>query len=376
MRIGVMLRHLKHQRGGIGTYTRNLIEHLLYIDAKNQYYFMYRHEDLRGSYSRHPNVEEIVLGGSTKLTWDQISVPSIIKSLELDLVFNPKFSVPLFSSCKKVFILPGADWFVFPQNYEAIDRVYHRIVAPLYFQAADAIISISKDATKEVVARTGVNPKKIKTIYLGVSKSFRPINDQQWLESVKRKHELPNHFILFVGQIYPMKNVGRIIEAFSLLRDKIPHKLVLVGKPELKYGRDLAQIDKFNLQDRVILTGWVPDEDLAAIYNLADLLIFPSLYEGFGIPLLEAMACGCPVLTSNKSATQEVVGDAGYLVNPLDVEEIASGVLEVISNPKLQQAMIGKGHLRVKSFSWEKCARETLKLLEATYDEGINDYKK
>jgi hypothetical protein len=139
MRIGVMLRHFKQQPGGIGTYTNNLLDHLVKLDAVNQYIFIYNDENLVGSYSEYPNVEEVAIGSLTKLTWDQIAIPSVVRSKHLDLIFNPKVSIPLFANCKKIFVLHGGDWSAFPQNYDTLDRLYHNLAAPMYCKRADAM---------------------------------------------------------------------------------------------------------------------------------------------------------------------------------------------------------------------------------------------
>jgi glycosyltransferase involved in cell wall biosynthesis len=315
MRIGVMLRHIKQQRGGIRTYTNNLLEHLVKLDTANEYIFVYHDEDSAGSYSVYPNVEEIVVGSPSRLTWDQIAMISVVRRKQLDLIFNPKLSSPLFADCKKIFVLHGDDWFTFPQNYEVFDRFYHSIAVSIYCKKADSIISVSNSATQHIIRALRVDPGKIRTIQHGVSDHFKPTKDEEVLAWVRQKYHLPDSFILYVGQIYPMKNVGGIVRAFSSVHKRLPHKLVLVGNPGPKSKSDLALIDKLQLQDEVILTGWVPDEHLPAMYSLADLFVFPSFYEGFGIPLLEAMACGCPIVTSNVETPVEVVDNAAILVD-------------------------------------------------------------
>jgi glycosyltransferase involved in cell wall biosynthesis len=148
------------------------------------------------------------------------------------------------------------------------------------------------------------------------------------------------------------------------VKDEIPQKLVIAGEERWRAKEDLELIERLGIKDWIHFTGWVSHDDLPAFYNLADLFVLPSLYEGFGIPLLEAMACGCPVLTSTTGSPPEVVEDAGYLVNPIKVDDIAAGICEVLSNSELRSAMVVKGLERVKDFSWEKCARETLRVLE------------
>jgi glycosyltransferase involved in cell wall biosynthesis len=364
MRIGVMLRHFKRQPGGVRTYTNNLLDHLVKLDKINQYVLIYDDKDSVGSYSAYPNVEEIVIKSPSKLTWDQIAMLSVVRNKHLDLIFNPKTSVPLFTNCKKVFVFHGGDWFTFPQNYGILDRFYHNIAAPIYCKKADAVISVSNSATEHITSALRVDPVKIRTVYHGVSGDFRPIEDERALETVRQQYRLPDDFILYVGQIYPMKNVGGIIRAFLKVREKLPHKLVLVGVPGPNSKSDLALINELQLQDDVILTGWIPDEHLPAMYNLADLFVFPSFYEGFGIPLLEAMACGCPIVTSNIDTPVEVVDDAAILVDPSDVNSISEGIYEGLTNQSLRQDLIQKGFKRVKNFGWEESAQDTLALFE------------
>ena len=365
MKIGIMLRHLGKQAGGIGTYTNNLLDQIVSIDTTNEYLFMYDNEEFLGSYAQTPSVEEIVVKSRSKLSWDQLAVPAIAKLHKLDLIFNPKMSVPLFTDVKSVFVFHGADWLIFPQNYPMYDRVYHKMFASLYCKKATAVISVSEDASQHIAESMKLGPNKLKTVYHAASERFRPIEEEEHMEGVRRKYKLPQHFILYLGQIYPMKNVGGIIEAYSKIRHKIPHKLVIVGKPTHKSQKDLGLIDKYGLQEDVILTGFVPDGDVPAFYNLADLFVFPSFYEGFGIPMLEAMACGCPVVTSNQGAQKEIAGGAAMLVDPYQTDDIAKGVIDVLSDDVMRQELIQKGFERAKSFTWRRTAERTLEVLEA-----------
>jgi glycosyltransferase involved in cell wall biosynthesis len=201
MRIGVMLRHVKQQRGGIRTYTNNLLEHLVKLDTVNEYIFVYHDEDSAGSYSVYPNVEEIVVGSPSRLTWDQIAMISVVRRKQLDLIFNPKLSIPLFADCKKIFVLHGGDWFTFPQNYKVFDRFYHSIAVSIYCKKADSIISVSNSATQHIIRALRVDPGKIRTIQHGVSDHFKPTKDEEVLAWVRQKYHLPDSFILYVGEI-------------------------------------------------------------------------------------------------------------------------------------------------------------------------------
>jgi glycosyltransferase involved in cell wall biosynthesis len=365
MKIGLMLRHLRTQPGGIGTYTASLVPRLLELDRTNDYFLLYRDEACRGSYSAYPNVTEIVIPGSSKLAWDQVAVPKAASQYGLDLVFNPKLSIPLCAKCRTVFVLHGADWFVFPQNYEPLDRLYHCVVAPIYVRRADAVISVSEDATRRILESLRMKREKIATIHSAVGERFRPIHDPERLAAVRKKYDLPERFLLYVGQIYPMKNVGGIIKAYARLREVIPHKLVIVGRPTRRSKSELALIDRYGLRGDVMVTGYVPDAEIPVFYNLAELFVFPSLYEGFGLPLLEAMACGCPIVTSAGGATEEVAGDAARLVNPRDPASIAEGIDDLLHDPAARSELVERGLQRAQRFTWERCAREVLQVLHS-----------
>ncbi|HEY3342008.1 MAG TPA: glycosyltransferase family 1 protein, partial [Anaerolineae bacterium] len=184
----------------------------------------------------------------------------------------------------------------------------------------------------------------------------------------KEKYHLPDHFLLWVGGISPLKNISNLLRAYAMVAGEIPHPLVMAGFLRWKFTGDLQLIDTLGLKDRVIFTNYVPPEDIPALYNLADIFVFPSIYEGFGLPILEAMACGCPVITSTTGYAPEVAGNAGLLVNPYRPEEIAAAMRTVLGNDTLRQKMIRDGLLWVKHFNWEKTARETLSLFESMID--------
>jgi len=317
-----------------------------------------------GRYSRFKNAKEVVLKAPSKLLWDQVTVPRFVRARRVDLLFNPKASVPLGAPCKTVLVLHGADWFMVPESYSLHYRMYHRIAATLYARKADAIIMASEDAARRMQDFVGSARGKTVGIHHGVSEEFRTIEDRRYLEEVGRKYNLPERFILYVGQIYPMKNVAGIIRAFDRLRGAIPHKLVIAGAPSWKAESELAPIRELGLGGDVLLTGWLPDADLPAFYNLADVLLFPSLYEGFGIPLVEAMACGCPVVTSTAGACPEVVGDAAVTVDPKDIEAIAAATQSVLSDPARARDLAARGFRRARMFSWDTAARRTLEVFE------------
>jgi glycosyltransferase involved in cell wall biosynthesis len=365
MKIGIMLRHLEQHHGGVLVYTHNLLREMLALETPHEFILIYRNPALIGTYANRDRVQEIAVQAPSALVWDQLVVPWLERKENFDVIFNPKFTVPFLSRAKKVFVLHGSEWFVIPEAFLWYDRWYTHTLTSLYCRNADAIITVSNIVKKDIVKFTGVKPEKVVPVHNGFDPNrFHVIRDPHLLESVQQAYQLPERFILWTGQIYPPKNLGRLLEALAKVKDEIPQKLVIAGEERWRAKEDLELIERLGIKDWIYFTGWVSHDHLPAFYNLADLFVLPSLYEGFGIPLLEAMACGCPVLTSTTGSPPEVVGDAGYLVNPTHVEAIASGIVEVLSNTELRSTLVGKGLERVKEFSWEKCARETLTVLE------------
>lgn len=360
-----MLRHID-EKGGIGVYTNNLLRELFKIDKSNQYILLYKDTKSIGKFSGYPNVQEMAIKMPTKLLWDQIAVPWIVVTEKLDLIFNPKLSVPLFVRCKTVFVFHGAEQFAHPEIFRFYDRIYFTLTMPFFCKKASIIISTTEKGIKDIGYYLRVNTSKIKPIHHGLNKQFLNIDkSKSSLENIISKYNLPNKYILFVGGLTPLKNIGRLLQAFQKLKKRLPgYKLVIIGFKRWKYKKEIELIKTLELENDVIFAGWVQDEDMPALYGLADVLAFPSLYEGFGIPLLEAMACGCPIVTSNTGGLPEVAGEAAVFVNPYDVEDIANAMFNIINDNSLRQHLIGRGYKQVKKFSWEKCASEVLEVFE------------
>lgn len=360
-----MLRHLEQHRGGVKIYTHHLLQHLLSFDSGHEFVLMYKNPRLVGKYNSYANVEEVAMRVPGTITWDQIAVPWITWQYKLDVIFNPKFAVPFLARAKKVFVMHGSEWFVIPDTFLWYDRLYTRFMVPLYCRKSDAILSVTETVAKDVVEFTGVKRSKITPVYNGFEPDiFHVVNDAERLSEVRSRYKLPDRFILWTGQIYPPKNCGRLLEALARVRDQVPHHLVIAGEERWRAKEALKVIEGLDLSDRVNFAGWVSHEDLPVLYNLADLFVLPSLYEGFGIPLIEAMACGCPVLTSKTGSPPEVVDGAAYLVDPHDVGNIAAGITGVLTSEKMRSTMTEKGLRRAKDFGWERCAREVLAVLE------------
>jgi glycosyltransferase involved in cell wall biosynthesis len=231
------------------------------------------------------------------------------------------------------------------------------------------IIADSQNTKNDCIKYLGIPEEKIKVIYLAPDSIYQPINNKQEIrEQVCKKYNIEFPFILYTGTLEKRKNIPILIKAFYKLKKMgISHKLLIVGKKGWKYDDIFKTIKTLNLQKDIMFTGYVPKEDLVKFYNLADLFVYPSLYEGFGLPPLEAMACGCPVITSNTSSLPEVVKDAGIMFNPYCVDELVKIMYEVLIDESLRIELSRKGLERAKLFNWRKTAEETWKVYEGVY---------
>jgi len=364
MRIGIMLRNVA-ERQGTGIYTRNLVRELLRQDQENEYVLFYSNPDDLGRYAGPSNVTETVVTAPIKLAWDQCRMPREVKKNGLDLLFHPKFTLPLFASCKTVMSIHGASWFVHPELYaNKLDLAYIKACMPLYCRKADAILSNSQLTTDDFVRILKVPREKIHTIYLGTNESFRVIDDKAALEEARKKYKLPDKFILSVIRYDPRKNFENLIRAFGILRNRIPCKLVATGVGVEKYRDELPE-EVRPYADDITFLGWVEPDDLPMLYNLARCKFFPSVYEEFGIPTCEAMACGCPPVVSKTGALPEIAGDAGLIVDPRNPEEMADALEKLYTDDELQSKLAARSLERAKLFTWTRCAESTLKVLNS-----------
>jgi glycosyltransferase involved in cell wall biosynthesis len=366
VRIGIMLRHYDQHAGGVRIYTREMLDRLFALGSRHRFVLLYQNPALIGTYRHVPEVEEVVLRMPGAIAWDQLAVPWLARRHRLDVLFNPKFSLPFLARIPKAFVLHGSEWFAIPKTFPWYDRLYTRLLVPRYCRSATRFITVADQVKRDAIAFTGVDAERAVTIYNGFDRErFRRITDADALAEVRARHHLPERFILWVGQIYPPKNFGRLVRAFAKLAGEFEHTLVIAGEPRRDASGDLALVRELGLGDRVRFTGWLSHDDLPALYNLAELFVLPSLYEGFGIPLLEAMACGCPVVTSRTGSPPEIVAGGALLVDPLDPDDIANAMARALRDPELRAALVQRGLERAAEFSWERCARAVLTMLES-----------
>lgn len=362
MRIGIMLRTIDEKQG-IGVYSANLIEQMLAIDRKNDYTLFYKTRTHFGRFADRDNVKEVLIEGGNKLLWDQIKIPLALRKNPVDLLFHTKFTLPLLAGCKTIMSIHGASWFVHPELYGKMDVAYIKAVMPWYCRKADFIVSNSDLTTKDYIRLMPITPAKIRTIHLGYNTNFKVIQDTDILAAAKEKYKLPDKFILWVGKYDPRKNFDNLIKAYKLMRKDSDCRIALAGIGCEKYVEEYGLHDDVERGDIRIL-GWVDQSDLPALYNLAWCMLFPSVYEEFGIPTCEAMACGCPPIVSTTGALPEIAGDAGILVEPFDPADIAAKTRELWESSELRERQRGLALERAKDFTWRQCAEKTLEVIE------------
>jgi glycosyltransferase involved in cell wall biosynthesis len=364
MRIGIMLRHLRQHHGGLLVASQGMLGAMLTLDTCHEFVLIYPDPQCIGTFTGK-SIREVTVTARSVFLWDQLRMPQVEKQEKLDLIFNPKYSLPLRAKCRTVFTCHGLDWYVMPWGSRWIDRMNHHFLVPRYAKKADAIIAVSETTRQHVLEYWKVPEERVHTVYHGVDEAFRqPLLPEQ-LEAVRRAYNLPERFFLYCGNIYPPKNFGRLLQAYAQVGPKLGVALVVAGGQHLWLcEQELALIDRLNLTHWVVQSGWVVRNIMPAFYAMAEALLMPSLYESFAMPVLESMASGCPVVTSDRHGTAELAAGAAMLVQPEEVESIVEGLRRVATDHDLRQQLIVAGRERASGFTWKKCAQETLQVLE------------
>jgi glycosyltransferase involved in cell wall biosynthesis len=273
--------------------------------------------------------------------------------------------LPKLSRARSVFTLHDIAYLLFPQYHLLQNRIYLALMMPRFLARADRIIAVSENTRRDALRFYRLDPAKIDMIPEGVEPHFRPETNPDRLVALRTRYALPARFLLYIGTIEPRKNLPTLLEAYRTLRDwGCEFRLVIVGKKGWLCKGFFHRLRELGLEGEVIFPGYIPDDDLPALYSAAEAFVFPSLYEGFGLPPLEAMACGTPVVCSNASSLPEVVGDAGLLVAPDDVSGLAAAVERVLADPSLRAELSARGRERAARFTWHETARRTLEVYQ------------
>ena len=356
------------QRLGSSQVAFELIRHFEKIDKKNEYTIILPSTPLEDMPKERAGFKYKIL--KPKRLWTQVALPLLLYTTRKkpDLFFSPTHYIPRFSPIKRVVTIFDLSFLHFPEMFNKDDLWKLKHWTKFSAQNANHIITISNFSKQDIMKQYGIDKSKITVSYPGFDREkFHPEDGQALADKVKRKYNLGDNYIIYIGTIQPRKNLIRLIEAVSRI-DSLTLAVVGKHKGEGKEGwmfEDTLQAPKsLGIENRVKFLGFVPIEDLPALITGAKVFVMPSLWEGFGIPVLEAMACGTPVIVSNISSLPEVVDSAGLLIDPYSVDQIEQSIRIMVSDKKMRQKYADAAILQAKKFSWEKMAKTTLKVFE------------
>ena len=369
MRIGCNAQILTDGRTGVSRFAQNVIRLLPKIGANHEFIIFGNSPSLKFEEKNVALVPTHVLVNSSakRIFWEQTMLPRLIKKYDLDIMFYPDHSASLLpQNVKQAIVLHDLAPFAMPQTFNTIRRLYKQRVITHSVQKATIILADSFATKSEALFYFPDIENKITVVHPGLEQSFERVTDQEVLSEIRKRYALRDPFLLFVGTLEARKNVLRLIKAFAQGRKNYGwnHTLVLAGTPGYGYNEIERMIIEEHVQNSITITGYIKDTELSSLYSLADIFIYPSLYEGFGFPPLEAMKCGCPVIVSNVTSLPEVVGEAGLYVDPYDETSISTQINCLIQDAVLKKSLIQKGRERSLQFTWEKTVRSILDVIE------------
>ena len=375
MKIGIDARFLTHpQKGGFKTYTENLVVAFACVDSRNEYIlYLDRAPNQNTRLPQQPNFSYKVLKQlpGIGMPWrEQVDISLQTARDRIDLLHSPCLTAPITHACPLVITIHDMIW-LFPRQYPRSGKSslqwklmewYQLTIPRIASRRAAAIITVSQLSKEDIVRYLNVDPALIHVTHEAVSSFFQPVVTSEQSRSFRTKYGLDSKFILAIGSSDPRKNIAALVNAYALLPESLraEYHLAIVWTASVLATSISKIIQDLGIDQFVHFLFQVPNEDLVVLYNEASLFVFPSLYEGFGLPVLEAMACGTPVIAANTSSIPEVAGDAALLVDARDTKGISNAMAQVLTDEKLASEMVEKGLRRNAMFSWEKCARETL----------------
>jgi glycosyltransferase involved in cell wall biosynthesis len=368
LRIAIDAHSVGAKLGGNESYALNLIEALAQIDSVNNYTLYVTTAEARDRFhQRWPNFKVHTTLPHTPLIRIPLTLSAELRKHPVD-VLHVQFTAPPFCPCPVVVSIHDLSFEHLPQTFLRRSRAQLRLTVRHSARRADKILTLSEHTRGDVIETYKINPAKVVAIPLAAPAHFGPIRDAKELQRVRHNYGIDGDYVLSVGSIQPRKNLVRLINAYAALKsvhagNSFP-KLVIVGKRGWLYDETLRALEATGVKESIVLTGYVPESDLPALYSGALCFVYPSYFEGFGLPPLEAMKCGAPVVVGNATSLPEVVGDAGLKVDPFNVSAIAGAISALINNPELRRELSVKGLKRAELFDWRDTARETLKVYE------------
>ncbi|MEP6921455.1 MAG: glycosyltransferase family 1 protein [bacterium] len=365
MRIAIDAHSVGTGLGGNESYATNLIEALAEIDSVNHYtLYVTRDEAIQRFSNRWRNFKVRPTLPHTPLIRIPLTLSAELRKNPVDLL-HVQFSGPPLAPCPVVVSIHDLSFEHLPETFKRRSRAQLRLTVRHSARKAAHILALSEHARADIVETYGIAPERVTAIPIAAANHFMPIKDLRELQRIRHTYGISGDYILSVGSIQPRKNLARLVEAYARLHraraGQVP-QLVIAGKRAWLYGDTLRKIKESGVADSVIVPGYVPDADLPALYSGALCFVYPSYFEGFGLPPLEAMNCGAPVITGNRTSLPEVVGNAGLLVDPFDVEAIANGIAQILDDSDLRSQLRTSGFERARMFDWKETAKQTLEV--------------
>jgi glycosyltransferase involved in cell wall biosynthesis len=375
MKIGIEGQRLfRKKKHGMDMVALELIRNLQLIDTQNEYFIFVKPDEDNTVLSETPNFKIIQLDGGSYPMWEQIALPKAAKKYGCEILHCTSNTAPIFTDIPLITILHDiiymeSSYYKILSGsatpYQKFGNAYRKLIVPWVVKKSKKIVTVSHFEKNRIGEFFGMkDDKRLTAIYNGVGTHFKPIIDESELKRVKEKYHLPDHFFFFLGNTDPKKNTIGTLKAFSdfLKQSKSDYKLVMLDYDTAELEKLIIEIGDKDLIRNIVLTGYVINTDLPAIYSLCTIFLYPSLRESFGIPMLEAMGCGVPVITSNTSSMPEVAGNAAHIINPYNPEEITQGMIKILADAAYYDALCKKGIERNKLFSWKNMAEQVLEL--------------
>jgi glycosyltransferase involved in cell wall biosynthesis len=370
LRIGINALYLLPGKvGGTETYIRNLVDGLSRFDPDNTYFIFVNKESVGVFRDLPPRITIVhcplrASNRPARILWEQFILPFQVLRRKIDVLLSAGMTAPFFCPAASMLVIYDLQHINQPQNYSPFALYFFKTIIYVSAKTADGIMAISKHVKNDIVTHYNIRPDVISVTYLGVNhEAFFPERSGD-ADYARTRYNLPEKYILYAAALLPHKNHQRLLQAFKDIKGKIPgRKLVLTGAWEKGHDTVVGIIADLGLQDDVLMLGWIPFEDIPLIYRGAELFVYPTLHEGFGLPVLEAMASGVPVVCSRVEPLIEIAGDAAFFVDPYDQSDIARGIAAICGDKALRTQLVERGLLRAGEFTWDKTAKATLALL-------------
>lgn len=379
MKIGIEGQRLfRKKKHGMDMVALELIRNLQLIDHENEYIIFIKPDEDNGVIKETANFKIVALDGGSYPMWEQFALPRAAKAYGCDILHCTsntapvRCNIPLVTTLHDIIYMESSYFKILTGSatpYQKFGNLYRKLVVPRVVKKSRKIITVSHFEKNRIADFFGMKgDERLTAVYNGVSEHFKPVSDTAELQRVKNKYHLPDNFFFFLGNTDPKKNTSGTLKAFSDFRKQTlaDYKLVMLDYDKKELQKVLDDIGDPGLIDHIVLTGYVINTDLPAIYSQSKIFLYPSLRESFGIPMLEAMACGVPVITSNTSSMPEVAGDAAMIINPFKPEEITAAMTTLYNDSTMRAKLIQSGFSRAAAFSWKAMAQDILNIYKET----------